>query len=305
MRPRDLLLPLVAVLMTACGPSDPPQPAPVTDPAASPERSEPERPGRPAQDIRSLLQEATVGDHRSESNRARDRYRNPVATLAFFGLEPDHTVVEIWPGGGWYTEILAPVLHDQGQLVVANFTTDPEAGGVARMGQALVDKLEAEPDVYGRVKMVTFAPPDQMTLGAAGSADLVLLSRHFHNLVARDIHDQVLAAAFEVLAAGGVLGVIQHRLPPEQDFDPGQRTGYIPEAFVIEAAEGAGFELEARSEINANPLDSADHEHGVWTLPPSFRACADIEDEAERDLCRQEYQAIGESDRMTLKFVKP
>ena len=305
MRLRDLLLPLLAVVMTACGPSESPQPAPTTEPEASPERSEPERSGRPAQDIRSLLQEATMGEHRSEANQARDRYRNPVSTLAFFGLEPDHKVVEIWPGAGWYTEILSPVLRDQGQLVVANFTTDPEAGGVARMGQALVDKLEAEPDVYGRVEVVTFAPPNQMSLGEAGSADLVLLSRHFHNLLARDIHGDVLAAAFEVLRSGGVLGVIQHRLPAERDFDPGQRTGYIPEAFVIEAAEGAGFELEGRSEINANPLDSADHEHGVWTLPPNFRACADIEDEAEQEQCRREYQAIGESDRMTLKFVKP
>ncbi|MCC5888403.1 MAG: class I SAM-dependent methyltransferase [Gammaproteobacteria bacterium] len=255
--------------------------------------------------MRSALTEALAGDHRSDAHRVRDRYRNPVETLAFFGLEPHFTVVELWPGAGWYTEVLAPVLRDGGQLVVANFTTDPEAGMVGRIGQALVDKLEAEPSVYDQVEVVTFSPPDQMSMGEAGTADLVLISRHFHNLLGRGIHEEVLASAYEALKSGGVLGVIQHRLPPDRDFDPEARIGYLPEAFVIEAAENAGFTFEARSDINANPMDTADHEMGVWALPPSLRACADIEDEAELTACRQRYQAIGESDRMTLKFVKP
>lgn len=299
---RLLAATLLTSLLVACGPSDEPQPTPSPDPAPTPER---EAPARGPQEVRELLQQAVIGEHRSEANRARDGHRNPVETLAFFGLESDHTVVELWPGAGWYTEILAPVLRERGRLVVANFTTDPAAGMVARMGQALLDKLEAEPDVYDRVEVITFSPPDEMSLGEADSADLVLISRHFHNLLGRGIVDEVLTAAFDVLVPGGTLGVLQHRLPPERDFDPEVRTGYLPESFVIEAAQRAGFELEARSEINANPLDTADHELGVWTLPPSYRACAELEDESEQRPCRQEWDAIGESDRMTLKFVKP
>ncbi len=301
---RLLTLTLIAALTAACGPSDPPQPAaPQTPP--TPETAARSEASRPGDDIRSALAEALAGEHRSDAHRARDRYRNPVETLAFFGLEPQHRVVELWPGAGWYTEVLAPVLSDSGQLVVANFTTDPEAGMVGRIGQGLRDKLEAEPSVYGEVQEITFSPPDQMSMGEAGSADLVLISRHFHNLLARGIHEDVLASAFEVLKPGGVLGIIQHRLPPDRDFDGEARIGYMPEAFVIEAAEEVGFELDARSDINANPMDTADHELGVWALPPSLRACADIEDDAELSACRQRYQAIGESDRMTLKFVKP
>lgn len=304
MIPRLLMLTLIAVVLVACGPSDPPQPA-VPQTPATPETAAPSAAPRAAEDIRSILAEALAGEHRSDAHRARDRYRNPVETLAFFGLEPEHTVVELWPGAGWYSEVLAPALRDRGQLVVANFTTDPEAGMVGQIGQALVDKFEAEPSVYGQVQVLTFSPPDEMSMGDAESADLVLISRHFHNLVGRGIHEQVLASAFDVLKSGGVLGIVQHRLPPDRDFDPEARIGYMPESFVIEAVEAAGFVLDARSEINANPMDTADHELGVWALPPSLRACANIEDEAELSACRQRYQAIGESDRMTLRFVKP
>lgn len=297
-------LTLIATLVAACGPSDPPQPAvPQTPPTPqSTAQSEPDRPG---DDIRSAVTEALAGEHRSDAHRTRDRSRNPVETLAFFGLETSDTVVELWPGAGWYTEVLAPVLRASGQLVVANFPTDPDAGMVGRIGQGLVDKLEAEPSVYDQVEVITFSPPDQMSMGAEESADLVLIARHFHNLLARGIHAEVLAAAFAALKPGGTLGVVQHRLPPDRDFDPEARIGYMPEAFVIEAVEQAGFTLDARSDINANPLDTADHAMGVWALPPSLRGCADLEDDAELTACRQRYEAIGESDRMTLKFVKP
>lgn len=301
---RLLILTMISALIAACGPSESPQPTAPQTPA-TPEPTARSEPARRDDDIRSALTEALAGEHRSDAHRARDRYRNPVESMAFFGLEANHTVVELWPGAGWYTEVLAPVLRDRGQLVVANFPADPDAGMVGRIGQSLVDKLEAEPSVYDRVEVITFSPPDQMSMGEPESADLVLISRHFHNLVARGIQDDVLASAFEVLKPGGTLGVIQHRLPPDREFDPEARIGYMPEAFVIEAAEGAGFTLDARSDINANPMDTADHEMGVWALPPSLRACADIDDEAELDACRQRYQAIGESDRMTLKFVKP
>ncbi len=303
---RLILTVSITLLLAACGPDEEatpaPSPGPTPEPAPDVTRDTPER---TENDIREQLQEAVLGEHRSEANRARDRYRNPVETLAFFDLAPDHTVVEVWPGAGWYTEILAPVLRNRGQLVVANFPTDSESGMVARIGQALVDKLEAEPEIYDRVEVVTYSPPQATTLGEPGSADLVLLSRHFHNLIANDAVDTTLEAAFEVLRSGGTLAVLQHRLPPERDFDPEVRTGYVPEDFVIGAAERAGFEFAARSEINANPLDTADHEQGVWALPPSYRACDDVEDEAQRSLCRQEWDAIGESDRMTLRFTRP
>lgn len=294
------------LLLAACSPGEEATQAPSPEPTPEPARdATQEAPERTENDIRARLQDAVLGEHRSEANRARDRHRNPVETLAFFGLAPDHTVVELWPGAGWYTEVLAPVLRDRGQLVVANFPTDSESEMVARIGQALVDKLEAQPEIYDRVEVVTYLPPEATSFGEPGSADLVLLSRHFHNLVANDVVDTTLEAAFEVLRSGGTLAVLQHRLPAERDFDPEVRTGYVPEDYVISAAESAGFELAARSEINANPLDTADHEHGVWTLPPSYRACAEIEDEAQRTLCRQEWDAIGESDRMTLKFTRP
>lgn len=297
-------LALCAVVIAACSPSEAPQPTASSEAAPEP-AAERSVPVRPPDNIRDEVSRALAGEHRSQANRDRDPHRNPVETLAFFDLEADDTVVEFWPGGGWYTEILAPVLREDGRLVVANFPTDPEAGVVARYGQAFVDKLEAEPEVYDAVEIVTFFPPEQISLGEPGSADVVLLSRHFHNLAAQGIHDDVLTAAFEVLESGGTLGVIQHRLPVDRDFDPEVRTGYVPEAFVVEAAEEAGFTLDASSEINANPMDTADYEGGVWTLPPTLSACGDIEDEVESRECRERYGAIGESDRMTLKFVKP
>ncbi|MCC5886474.1 MAG: class I SAM-dependent methyltransferase [Gammaproteobacteria bacterium] len=292
---------LLTVLLFGCSPADPPEPEGPT-PRPEPERSEPVQ---PEMALRDAVRTAMAGAHRSAAHQARDDQRNPEDTLAFLGLERGHRAIEIWPGGGWYTEILAPVLRDHGQLVVANYPPDPDTGYMGRVGRALLDKLEADPDVYGQVEVVQFALPDYTSLGASGSADFVLLSRQFHGLAARGQEDLVLAAAYDVLRSGGVLGIVQHRLPEDRDFDPEGGAGYVPESFVIAAAARAGFELEARSEVNANPRDTADHEHGVWTLPPSFRACAEIEDEVGMAECRERYQAIGESDRMTLRFVKP
>ena len=292
---------LLAVMLVGCSPPEAPEPEGPTP------RPVPERPGtvQADTDLRDALRTAMAGDHRTAESRVRDDQRNPEDTLEFLGLKREHRVIEIWPGAGWYTEILAPVLRDHGQLVVANYPPDPDTGYMGRIGQGLIDKLEAEPDVYGQVEVVPFSPPEYSSLGEAGSADFVLLSRHFHNLAARGAEYDVLAAAYEVLRSGGVLGIIQHRLPEDRDFDPEERTGYVPESYVIAAAERSGFQLDDRSEVNANPLDTADHEMGVWTLPPTFRACAEIEDEAEQGECRQRYHAIGESDRMTLRFRKP
>lgn len=292
---------LLAVLLIGCGPADPPEPEGPT-PRPVPERPEPVQ---AETDLRDAVRTAMAGAHRSAVHQARDDQRNPEDTLAFLRLEREHRAIEIWPGAGWYTEILAPVLRDHGQLVVANYPPDPDTGYMGRVGQQLLDKLEADPDVYGRVEVVQFAPPEYTSLGEPGSADFVLLSRQFHGLASRGTEEVVLGAIHEVLRSGGVLGVIQHRLPEARDFDPEEQTGYVPESFVVAAAERAGFELDDRAEINANPLDTADHEFGVWTLPPSFRACAEIEDDLEMAECRKRYAAIGESDRMTLRFVKP
>lgn len=291
----------LALFLIACDTADPPTPEGPTP------RPVPDRPELVEADteLRQAVSTAIDGAHRSSSHQARDAQRNPQDTLIFLELERQHRVIEIWPGGGYYTEILAPVLRDHGQLVLANYPASPDTGYMGRMGQAMLDKLEENPEVYGQVEVVPFTPPEHSSLGDAESADFVLLSRHFHNIAAAGTHEAVLGAVFDVLRSGGVLGVIQHRLPEEREFDPEDRTGYVPESFVIETVQNAGFVLDDRSDINANPLDSADHELGVWTLPPTFRACAEIEDDAEMAECRQRYQAIGESDRMTLRFRKP
>jgi predicted methyltransferase len=231
---------------------------------------------------------ALAGEHRSEANRARDRYRHPRETLAFFGIEPGMRVAELWPGGGWYTEVLAPLLHDDGQLTAV--------AAEGRFLQPYRDFLAAHPELYDRVEVATVTPPDNVSFGEEGAFDAVLTFRNFHNWVQGDFEDAVVQAAFRVLRPGGVFGVVEHRGDPALDREGIKRTGYVPEQFIIEAATRAGFVLEERSEINANPNDDHDHPEGVWTLPPVLRL---------GDQDREQYVAIGESDRMTLRFRKP
>jgi predicted methyltransferase len=253
----------------------------------------------------TLIAAAADGEHRSDAHRDRNRYRNPVETLTFFGLTPDQTVIEVWPGAGWYTEVLAPVLRGRGHLIVANFPDDAEAPFQARAARAFRDKLEADPEVYDKVQVVPFAPPAHRRFGEPESADLVLLFRHFHNFIANGIVDDVLDAAHDVLRPGGVLGIVQHRdradAVPEEEL----RTGYVREDQLIERVTAAGFVLDAASEVNANPRDTRDHPGGVWALPPTLAQCRSMEDVDERAACEAQYGAIGESDRMTLRFVKP
>jgi predicted methyltransferase len=239
------------------------------------------------------LRAALAGAHRSEANRARDVYRHPVETLSFFGLRDDMTVVELWPGGGWYTEVLGPVLKDRGKLIVTSYDPNgpPEAYNTKR-AKELEALIESKRAVVGNVQVAIVAPPDQLELGPPASADVVLTFRNLHNWITGKIADQVLAAAFRVLKPGGVLGVVEHRARPGQDI----KSGYVEESVAIALAERAGFRLVARSEINANPKDTKDYPEGVWTLPPTLRL-------GDRD--RAKYLAIGESDRMTLRFVKP
>lgn len=258
-----------------------------------------------SESIRQAVRTAAEGEHRSRDNRVRNRYRHPAETLAFFGLERDMTLVEVWPGTGWYTEVLAPVLRQEGQLIAASFPADGEPAFRGRIRRTFEDKLADHPEVFDRVRVVDFNPPEHARLGKPGSADMVLLSRHFHNFIDAGITDAVLAASREVLRPGGILAVVQHRAPEDAVPEAEQRTGYVRESLVIEEAREAGFELEARSEINANPKDTAEHPAGVWTLPPTLRYCRNMEDPDRRSECVEKYQAIGESDRMTLRFRKP
>jgi predicted methyltransferase len=241
------------------------------------------------------LDRALAAPHRSVENRARDPYRHPGETLGFFGLRPDMTVVEVWPGGGWYTEILAPVLKERGRLYTA--LLDPASSDYARRTvEDFRAKLAARPDLYDQVVVTTLgAAPAGAAIAPPGSADLVVTFRNLHNWMMFGWQREAFAAMHAALKPGGVLGVVEHRGDPRRAQDPKAASGYVHEQYAIELIESAGFKLVGRSEINANPKDTKDYEKGVWTLPPSFAAGA---------ADRARYAAIGESDRFTLKFVK-
>jgi predicted methyltransferase len=235
-----------------------------------------------------------AGAWRSAANRARDAYRHPKATLDFFGLQPDKTVIEITPGGGWYSEILAPLLRDNGHYIAA--LQAPTGDDEARADDtALHRKFAADPAQYGKAQIIRFDPKAPL-LGAPGSADLVLTFRNVHNWVMADTAPAMFKAFFAVLRPGGVLGVVDHRADDDATPDAVKASGYLPTATVVKLATDAGFTLDGESEINANPKDTKDYPKGVWTLPPTLAL-------GQQDRAR--YLAIGESDRMTLRFVKP
>ncbi|MDE2050931.1 MAG: class I SAM-dependent methyltransferase [Gammaproteobacteria bacterium] len=243
------------------------------------------------------LQHAIDGSWRSAANRARDRYRHPLQTLDFFGLRPQMTVIELAPGGGWYTEILAPVLHDGGHLIEAAPPADGSSPFMRRMAAAFDNKLKSDPAVYGNVRTIPFAPPAQVNLGPPGSADMVLTFRNLHDWLNDDPATlaAVFRAAYQVLKPGGVFGVTEHRARPYENADQSSRTLHrIPEDYVIELGLKTGFQLAGVSEVNANPQDT--ESVNVHRLPPDLAGPP-----AEHAKMRQ----IGESDRMTLKFVKP
>jgi predicted methyltransferase len=248
----------------------------------------------------TALQAAVASKDRTPEFAARDGARHPYDTLRFFGLRADMTVVEIWPSAGWYTEILAPYLRERGKLYAAHFPAESSATYFRDNRASFLAKLAAAPSIYDRVTVTAFQPPEQVDIAPPGAADLVVTFRNVHNWYMRGAGERNVIAAFKAmhraLKPGGVLGVVEHRLASHRGVAEQEHSGYMREDFVIHAAEQAGFRLVAKSEINANPHDTTEHPEGVWTLPPSLKL---------GPVDRERYLGIGESDRMTLKFVKP
>lgn len=245
--------------------------------------------------IEALLDAAISGEHRSSANRARDVYRNPKETLLFFGLKPEMTAVELWPAAGWFTEIIAPVLRERGRFIAAHYPLEHRSTTRGRRAsrEAFEAKLKAHPQVYDRVVMADKATPDLLEFAPAGSVDMVFSFRSVHVWAYQETDDIVLKAIHAALKPGGILGVEDHRAVEGTPKARQVKSGYMTESYVIAACEKAGFKLAGRSEVNANPKDTKDYPEGVWALPPTL---------SSRD--REKHLAIGESDRMTLRFVK-
>ena len=268
------------------------QPPAPSAPAATP-------PGPPVTDAatRAAIDRALAGDHRAPANRARDPYRHPKETLEFFGLREDMAVLEVWPGGGgWWTEILAPVLRDKGRYYAGHWDPDTNSKYILDGLRTFGDKMAAHPDLYGKVQVVALQAPGKLAPVPPGSLDMVLTFRNLHNWLTRDQALVMLQAIHASLKPGGILCIKDHRADPTKPIDPKASSGYVSEQLAIDLARQAGFELIGSSEVNANPADTRDWEQGVWTLPPVLRL-------GEKD--RAKYLAIGESDRFTLRFRKP
>lgn len=282
---RLLLAALIATSLAACATAtsnDTPAAASAQAPAAVDSRA---------------LDAALAGAWRDARNTPRDVFRHPRETLAFFGVAPDATLIEITPGGGWYAEILAPYLRADGRYVAAVWddAIPSQPGYRYRLNKELRAKFAGNVSVYGTPEVRVFDPKAPL-FGPGASADVVLTFRNAHNWVSDGNADAYFKAFFDVLKPGGTLGVVDHRAKPGTDLATMKKSGYLTEALVIDYATKAGFVLEEKSEVNANPKDTADHPNGVWTLPPSNNH--DAADDAK-------YKAIGESDRMTLRFRKP
>jgi len=242
-------------------------------------------------DNAASLRAAIAANTRTAANVARDRYRHPYETLSFFGVKPTDTVVEIWPGGGWYTEILAPYIAARGTYYAAG--PEDELGGIRK-------RIASDPATYGRARIASFPASDDARRVPDNSVDAVLTFRNVHNWLGSEGGPDVAAEAFrqmyDMLKPGGTLGVEEHRLPEARDPAGEIKSGYLKVSTVRRLAEAAGFRFVGSSEVNANPKDKADWPNGVWTLPPTLTL---------KDKDRDRYLAIGESDRMTLRFVKP
>ena len=246
-------------------------------------------------DAQALLEAAINSDERSPANKARDQYRHPLETLTFFGIKPDMTVVELWPFGGWYTEILAPYLRDKGKLYDAAMDPDSSNQEDQQYNKEFHALLDANPKIFDKV-VVTALGPGKYDIAPAGTADMVLTFRNIHNWAWAGMEKDVFAAAYKALKPGGILGVVEHR-NNDPNFEPRKPgDGYVGEDWAKQMIESVGFEFVAESDINRNPKDTKDYPMSVWTLPPFY---------ALGDKDRDKYTAIGESDRFTLKFIKP
>lgn len=242
----------------------------------------------------AALKAVLASPHRQPGNAARDAFRHPRETLEFFGLKPTSSVLEYGPGGGWFTELLAPALAQRGKLFVTSESADPASGPRSVYGYRLQLLFATSPELYGKVQTIVI-DAKQPKLGLEGQLDLVLVLRELHNIVNEGALDATLSEFRRALKPGGVLGIEGHRASANAEPLSSSKLGYLPEAWAIQKIEAAGFKLSAKSEINANPRDTKDYAEGVWTLPPSYRL-------GDKD--REKYAAIGESDRFTLRFVK-
>jgi predicted methyltransferase len=251
-----------------------------------------------AADAQDPLTRAISSPSRTAKVTARDQYRHPLETLRFFGLRPNQTVVEIWPGRGWYMEILAPYLRDQGKYYAA--IEAPDVAGATKETKenaaALRQRIADDPAHFGKVVVTGLHPPQLTEICPPGTADLVLTFRNVHNWLETGQQQAQFNAFFKALKPGGVLGVVEHRAKPGTSLEEMRKSGYMDEDYIKKLAATAGFRFDAESPINNNPKDTKDYPDGVWTLPPTLTL---------RDKDRDKYLAIGESDRMTLRFVKP
>lgn len=230
---------------------------------------------------------------RSEAHRARNDARHPAETLDFFGIQPNMTVIEIGPGAGWYAEILRPYLLDHGRYIAG---LDAPDGHRAHYRKGWDKLVETQPELFKDAETTVFSPP-QYALAEDDSIDLIVTFRHVHGWINDNTYDAIFPELFRVLKPGGVLGVVTHRAPEGANVRESAKAGYVPQEWVIAQAEKAGFVLDEASEINANPKDTKDHQNGVWSLPPTLKNETNDQQKFARN--------IGESDRMTLRFVKP
>lgn len=252
----------------------------------------------PATASDTALQAVLDAPHRSAANRARDVWRHPLQTLQFFGLRPEMTVVELTPGGGWYSEILAPYLRPQGRFYAAHFAADSPSAGARRARANFEARMAKAPELYDRMQLGTLPQGGRFgaDLAPPGGADLVLTFRNVHNWLQDGSLDGTLQACLALLKPGGVLGVVDHRAAPGTPVATMTKTGYVSEALMEERATAAGFKAAGRSDVNANPRDTREHPNGVWSLPPTL---------AGKDLDRERFVAIGESDRFTHRYQRP
>ena len=301
-----LLSSVMALALAACG-EDMAEKTTAMPSAEATADTPAETTGAPVADDASALTALTAAvqsSARSEAAKARDAFRHPVETLMFFGVKPGDTVVEIWPGGGWYTDIIAPYLASGGgKLYAAGFDPASDNPRVLEALQSFEAKYVANPDTYGEVEMSVLAPSRQ-EIAPSGSADVVVTFRNIHNFEMGGWAPAAFAAFYDALKPGGTLGVVEHRLPEDADKALEKSSGYVKVSTVRQLAEDAGFVFDGSSEINANPADDTDHPFGVWTLPPNSRT-SDRDGNAPEGFDPAAYLAIGESDRMTQRVGKP